>query len=75
MCTPALPKPSPAKVAASAISWRASASSPWCTARRKAVASRDIAFSDHMSEIGLAPQYGTRCSGCFLSYDVNGRAV
>ena len=34
-----------------------------------------MAFSDHMSEIGLEPQYGTRCSGLFLSYDENGRAV
>ena len=56
MCTPALPKPSPAKVAAIAICSRASVSAPSLTARRKAPASSDIAFSDHMSAIGLAPQ-------------------
>ena len=56
MCTPALPKPSPAKVAAIAICSRAAVSSPSLTAVRNAPASRLIAFSDHMSAIGLAPQ-------------------
>ena len=56
MCTPALPNPSPANVAAIAISSRAGWSSPSRTARRNAPESSDIAFSDHMSAIGLAPQ-------------------
>ena len=57
----------PATVAANAMSPRASRSLPSRTARRKAVASRVIAFSDHRSEIGFAPQYGTRCSGALRS--------
>ena len=56
MCTPALPKPMPAKVAAMAMSERAWTSSPCRTARRNDPASRLSAFSDHMSEIGLDPQ-------------------
>ncbi len=56
MCTPALPKPIPAKVAAIAMSIRAASSSPSRTARRNEVASSDIAFSDHMSATGLEPQ-------------------
>ena len=56
MCTPALPNPSPAKVAASAICSRTSMSPPSLTAERNDPASSDSAFSDHMSAIGLAPQ-------------------
>jgi hypothetical protein len=56
MCTPALPKPIPANVAASAMSVRASRLSPSCTAERKEAPSSRIAFSDHMSAIGLDPQ-------------------
>jgi hypothetical protein len=67
MCTPALPNPMPAKVAAIAMSPRAFASSPCRTARRKEPASRLRDFSAHMSEIGLDPQYGTRLSGVFRS--------
>jgi hypothetical protein len=56
MCTPALPKPSPAKVAAVATSVRASRSSPWLTARRKDPAMSASARSDQTSEIGFDPQ-------------------
>ncbi len=67
MCTPALPNPMPANVAAMAMSARAWASSPRRTAVRNDVASSRMARSDHMSETGFEPQYGTRCSGRFRS--------
>ena len=75
MCTPALPKPIPANVAARAMSARAPSSSPSRTALRNEPASSPIAFSDHMSEMGFAPQYGTRCSGRLCSALVYQRAV
>ena len=75
MCTPALPKPIPAKVAAIAMSIRASTSSPSRTAVRKDCASSDRAFSDHMSATGLAPQYGTRWSALLRAKEVYGLAV
>ena len=43
--------------------------------RTNDVAMRLSAFSDHMSAIGLDPQYGTRSSAVLCSYDSNGRAV
>ena len=43
-------------VAAMAIRPRASRSSPSRTASRNETASSRMAFSDHMSEIGLDPQ-------------------
>src|SRR3978361_2137331 len=58
MCTPALPKPSPAKVAAMAICRRACSSEPSRTAVRKLSASRLIAFSAHMSATGVAQSEG-----------------
>ena len=57
------------------MSARAWPSSPWRTARRNEPASSTMAFSDHMSEMGLAPQYGTRCSGRLCSVLVYQRAV
>ena len=71
----ALPNPRPAKVAASAMSVRAAISSPLRTAARNDVESSDKAFSDHMSAIGLDPQYGTRCSGACARTAVYQRAV
>ena len=59
MCTPALPKPIPAK-ASTAASPRdpapGASTRPSITDVRNEVASRLIAFSAHMSPIGLAPQ-------------------
>jgi hypothetical protein len=63
MCTPALPNPRPAKVAAMAMSERACRLPPSRTAVVNARASSPRAFSDHMSETGFEPQYGTRSSG------------
>jgi hypothetical protein len=54
MCTPALPKPMPADVAAMAMFIRASTSSPSRTAVRKDRASSCSAFSDRMSATGFA---------------------
>ena len=56
MCTPALPKPIPASVAASIISVRASRSEPSATARRRYVPPASIAFRHQMSETGFAPR-------------------
>jgi hypothetical protein len=50
-------------------------SSPCRTAVRNEPASSDSAFSDHMSEIGFEPQYGTRCCGALRSLVVYQRAV
>ncbi len=55
MCTPALPNPMPANVAASIMSVRASRSPPFNTALRNDLASRCSAFSVQVSEIGFAP--------------------
>ena len=65
----------PANVAASAIAPRASTSSPSATAVRNDVASRRTASRDHMSLIGLAPQYGTRSSARLAANSVYGLAV
>ena len=52
---PGVAEAEPGKVAASAMSPRAS-SSPSLTTTRKARASRVMARSDHRSAMGLAPQ-------------------
>src|SRR5918999_2276301 len=76
MCTPELPKPMPANVAAVIMFDRASTSSaPRCTAARKDCASRPSDFSHHRSDTGLEPQYVTRSSGFFRSKVVYQRAV
>src|SRR4051812_32749486 len=76
MCTPELPKPMPANVAAIIMFDRASMSSaPLCTAVRKDCASSDIAFSHHRSDTGFEPQYVTRSSGFLRSKVVYHRAV
>ena len=67
MCTPELPKPIPAKVAAIIMFERASRLSPSCTAVRNDCAMRPIAFSHHRSDTGLEPQYVTRSSGFLRS--------
>ena len=56
MCTPELPNPMPAKVAASIMLLRASRFDPSCTAVRNEAATSARAFSLHRSEIGLDPQ-------------------
>ena len=63
MCTPALPKPIPAKDAASTMSVRAARSLPVSTARRNERDSSGSAFSMKASETGLFPTYTARCSG------------
>jgi hypothetical protein len=65
----------PAKVAARAMSVRAWSSSPCCTARRNEPDSSDSARSDHRSEIGFEPQYGTRWAAALCSLLVYQRAV
>src|SRR4051794_684834 len=76
VCTPELPKPMPAKVAAIAMSMRASTSSPprW-TAVRNERASSVIDFSHQRSETGFDPQYVTRSSGFLRSNELYHRAV
>jgi hypothetical protein len=55
MCTPALPKPTPAIVAASAMLLRASTSEPSATARRRFAPMSSIAFTHRRSASGCAP--------------------
>ena len=54
-CTPALPKPIPANVAASSICSRAWSSDRSRTARTRLAATISIARAAHTSLIGLAP--------------------
>ena len=75
MCTPALPKPSPANVAAIAIASRALTSEPSRTAAGSAHESSCNDLSANMSARGLEPQYGTRSSGRLRANDVYGLAV
>ena len=56
MCTPELPNPMPANVAASIMLLRACTSEPLPNAVRKDWASSVSAFSHHRSETGLEPQ-------------------
>jgi hypothetical protein len=57
MCTPELPKPIPANVAAIIMSERASTSSPpRCTALRNDFAMSAIDFSHQRSDTGFEPQ-------------------
>ncbi len=56
MCTPELPKPIPAKVAAIIMLLRASRLSPSWTAVRNEVAISCSARSHHRSETGFDPQ-------------------
>ena len=56
MCTPALPNPMPANVAASIMLLRASRFAPSRTAVRNEAAISASAFSLHRSETGLDPQ-------------------
>ena len=74
MCTPALPKPIPAKVAAIIIFVRASMP-PSCTAVRNDSAISCNDRSAHRSDTGFAPQYVTRSSGCLRSKSAYQRAV
>src|SRR3954447_2369071 len=74
-CTPALPKPRPAYVAASIIALRAGTSVPSRTAVRNEPATSASARSHHRSDTGLLPQYATRDSGALRGTESKDRAV